>query len=178
MISPVKNTEVTRILVEGACAFCGRIVNQCWLACVQTGIVTCMYVQYYTILVHECIGYLKTERNSVNCMRYGHTLVVGIYWYTVWSACAQQYSTNHRMPQCTAMYKVVKPIRLNAVVCEELHRVLLQHQVPGCQDNRPKVPVVGELGVAVLLSFILQKGVRSGTLMLCKVDHESQGLSL
>ena len=54
--------------------------------------------------------------------------------------------------------------------------MLLQRQVLDCQDNRAKVPVVGEPGVAVLLSLLLHQGEGEGTWLLGEADHESQGL--
>ena len=56
--------------------------------------------------------------------------------------------------------------------------VLLQHQVLNCQDSHGQVQVIGDPGVAVLLRFILHKGVGEGTCLLCQADHESQGLPL
>ena len=58
-------------------------------------------------------------------------------------------------PHCAVRHakkkKKVQPIGLDSIIDEQLHWVLLQHQVLSCQDNRAKVPVVGEPGVAVLL---------------------------
>ena len=56
--------------------------------------------------------------------------------------------------------------------------MLLQHRVLNCQDSHGQVPVIGDPGVAVLLRFILHKGVGEGTCLLFQADHESQGLPL